>query len=74
VEEESRLADAGFSDLLDGKAVLVVEWAERFPEALPKERLEIVIEIRGESKRQFTFGGQGPRVEALIRAMEERWR
>jgi tRNA threonylcarbamoyladenosine biosynthesis protein TsaE len=73
VEDEGRLEDAGFADLLDGKGVLVVEWAERFPGALPKQRLEIQIEVRSESERRLTFRGHGPRAQALVGAMEERW-
>lgn len=33
----------GFRDYLDGRGVLLVEWADRHPEALPDERLEVMI-------------------------------
>ena len=38
------LEAAGFADLLEPGAVVAVEWAERIPEALPADRLEIRIE------------------------------
>jgi tRNA threonylcarbamoyladenosine biosynthesis protein TsaE len=61
VDGYDRLLDAGFDDLLDGRGVLVVEWPERLPAALPDERLEIRIEPAGESARRLFIGGQGAR-------------
>src|SRR5262245_51954619 len=48
VDHYARLLDAGFGDLLDRGGVLVVEWPERFPGALPDERVEVGIEIVSE--------------------------
>jgi len=61
VDGYDRLLDAGFDDMLDGRGVLVVEWPERLPAALPEERLEIRIEPVGESSRRLWIGGQGAR-------------
>ncbi len=72
VETPTRLEDAGFDDLLDGRGVLVVEWPERFPDALPKERLEIRIEIRSESERSVEFRAYGAGAEAGIRRLASR--
>ncbi len=72
VESAARLADAGFDDLLDGDGVLVVEWPERFPGALPADRLWIRLEIRGESERLLRLLGVGERAEALVGALEAR--
>jgi tRNA threonylcarbamoyladenosine biosynthesis protein TsaE len=41
VESGRELEDAGFLDLLEPGAVVAVEWGDRFPEALPEDRLEI---------------------------------
>ncbi len=71
VESYARLEDAGFDDLLDSEAVLVVEWPERFPEALPVERLEIAIAIVSESERRLRFGGKGERARELTRRLFE---
>ena len=40
----AELEAAGFLDLLDSETVVVVEWADRFPEALPSDHLELRIE------------------------------
>jgi len=61
VDGYDRLLDAGFDDMLDGRGVLVVEWPERLPGALPDERLEIRIGPLGESSRRLWIGARGAR-------------
>jgi tRNA threonylcarbamoyladenosine biosynthesis protein TsaE len=41
VESETELEAAGFLDLLVPGVVLAVEWSDRFPQALPADRLEL---------------------------------
>jgi tRNA threonylcarbamoyladenosine biosynthesis protein TsaE len=41
IERRDELEDVGFVDLLEPDAVVAVEWADRFPDALPGERLEL---------------------------------
>jgi len=72
VESYARLEDAGFDDLLDPDAVLVVEWPERFPQALPAERLEIRIALVSDSERRFEVEGKGARAAELARRFLER--
>lgn len=44
VENFRELDDFGFHDFLERGAVLAVEWGDRFPDALPRDRLEVRIE------------------------------
>jgi tRNA threonylcarbamoyladenosine biosynthesis protein TsaE len=44
VRSEAELEAAGFLDLLAPGTLLAVEWAERLPQALPADRLELRIE------------------------------
>jgi tRNA A37 threonylcarbamoyladenosine biosynthesis protein TsaE len=46
--------------------VVAVEWAERLGALLPREYLEVEIEIAGESTREFLLRGHGPRGEELV--------
>ena len=43
VESRDELDAAGFADLLEPGTVVAVEWGDRFPEALPSDRLEVAI-------------------------------
>jgi len=76
LESGAELDDAGFRDLLEPGAVVAVEWADRLPDALPADRLELRIE-RGEGagggagdSRIFTAGA----TRRGARAVLEAWR
>ena len=66
------LDDAGFLDLLEPAAVVAVEWADRFPEVLPRDRLELRIErdAGAEGSRSFTASAKGE----SSREVETAWR
>ena len=49
----SEAQDIGFTDYLDGSGVVVVEWADRFPQLWPAERLEIHIKILAAGDRSL---------------------
>ena len=73
VESVARLEAAGFEDLLDGRGVLVVEWPERVPQALPPERLDVRIEVASETARTLWWQARGARAEEIERRLFERW-
>jgi tRNA threonylcarbamoyladenosine biosynthesis protein TsaE len=52
-------------EYLSGLRVAAVEWAQRLGVLLPKEYLEVEIEITGESTREFTIRGHGSRGREL---------
>lgn len=68
-----RLADAGdmenlgLEEYLGSEGVIIVEWAERIPQALSVEHLEIHMEYAGENRRTITISGTGPRGTELVR-------
>jgi len=70
-----RLGDAeelfaiGFEDYLAQDAILVLEWAERVPEALPNERMEITIEGSGNDPRTIQIESVGERYESVVNAL-----
>jgi len=51
----------------------VVEWPERFPEALPAERLELRIEPVGGDARELHFTARGGRAQELLKEFEATW-
>ena len=64
----AELEAAGFRDLLAPDAVVAVEWADRFPEALPEDRLEVRIARprRGTgTHRESLAVGLGPAAERV---------
>ena len=49
--DRAELEATGFADLLEPGGVVAVEWADRFPEALPAARLEVRLERPAEAGR-----------------------
>ena len=72
VESYAQLEEIGFDDLLDPEAVLAVEWPERFPAALPVERLEVRIRIVSDTERRLDLSGVGG-AAAFVRRIGEAW-
>lgn len=52
-------------EYLSGNRVTAVEWAERLGSLLPRDYLEVEIEVTGEDTREFFIRGHGPRGEEL---------
>lgn len=47
----------GFSELLEQGGVVIVEWASKVAEALPKGTVKLSIEVVGENARKFEIDG-----------------
>jgi len=57
--------DLGTDEYFHGDGVCLIEWADRFPEALPSERLEVRIGILTPTQRRFDVTSFGNRYEQL---------
>lgn len=69
LERAEELEAAGLLDWLDPHTLLAVEWADRFPEALPDDRLEVRFG-GGPGARVLEVEARGPAAAAVL----ERWR
>jgi len=67
LERADELDDIGFDEYLDGVRVVVIEWADRFPERLPVRRLDIDISIGGDRRRILRVAGP----DDLLRRVED---
>jgi tRNA threonylcarbamoyladenosine biosynthesis protein TsaE len=54
----------GFDEILSRKAIILLEWGERFPELLPPERIEIHLRTLDENRRSILVSrlGQQPNI------------
>jgi len=66
------LLEIGAEEVLYGEGVCVVEWAERGADALPPDRLEIGMEVAGETDRKVRMLGKGPRSQSLAAEIASR--
>ncbi len=61
--------ELGGNEYLEGDGVCLIEWADKFPEAMPAERLEIRLEPTSESSRRAHVQGTGEHYAAIVRSL-----
>jgi tRNA threonylcarbamoyladenosine biosynthesis protein TsaE len=69
VGSEAELEGAGWLDWLGTGTLLVVEWADRLPRALPADRLEVRLSVQAgcAQERDLEARALGPGAEAVLR-------
>lgn len=65
LDREAQLEDIDFFATLESGGVSFIEWGEKFPGALPKDRLSVLITITGDEEREISVSTGGPRSERL---------
>ena len=66
LEDEDELYAIGFEDYLARGGAIIMEWCERVPCALPRERLELHITGSGSMPRTLRFVSMGAQYEKLL--------
>lgn len=66
--------DLGIDDYYRAGGVVLIEWASRVAECLPKERLEIRIEVIGQDARKFQLVALGTEYDRVLSSVAERLR
>ena len=64
--DEDELYAMGFEDYLDRNGLILMEWADRVPDALPRERLDIEIAGSGADERSVQLVPHGADYEGLV--------
>jgi tRNA threonylcarbamoyladenosine biosynthesis protein TsaE len=67
LRDEDEFLALGADEYLAGPGWSIIEWAERVEPALPRDRIEIRIDVTGPSSRRFEISGCGPECEAVVR-------
>lgn len=71
LEDDEELEDIGYFDVLEDDGVSLVEWAEKFPDSLPEDYLELRITIASDGTRTIDATPEGPRSAELLAAWEQ---
>ena len=66
LEDEDELYAMGFEDYLDRDGLILMEWADWVPGALPRERLDIEIVGSGGEERRVQLLPHGKAYEGLV--------
>ena len=65
LEHAEQLEDIDFWGVLESGCVSMIEWGDRFPEALPPDVLTVTLEIAGDEARTISLAPSGTRSAAL---------
>jgi tRNA threonylcarbamoyladenosine biosynthesis protein TsaE len=68
IKDPAELTELGLDEAFD-RAAAALEWADRFPEALPADCLTITFETQPDGGRRLRLKAQGPRAVALSKAL-----
>jgi tRNA threonylcarbamoyladenosine biosynthesis protein TsaE len=53
LDTPEQVATLGLDEIFDRRAVVLIEWGERFPELMPADRIEIRLMATGECSREI---------------------
>ena len=68
IEDPRELHELGLHDAFD-RAAVAIEWLDRFPDAAPGERLDIIIAVTPDGGRRLELRPFGDRAQALADAL-----
>jgi len=69
LKDDDEFLNLGPDEYFDSNGITFIEWADRVTELLPSERLEIEIEVTGETERRVIVRGTSPRFDELLRRL-----
>ena len=74
LRDEDEFLSLGVEEYFDGDSLVFVEWADRVENCLPKERLEIHIEVTGPESRRFVIVSKGENFSEALLQLNRRYR
>lgn len=72
LEDAEELEDIDFYGMLESGGVSLVEWGDKFPDAMPDEYLDVRIAVDGDGVRHLTATGRGDAGQRLEEAFAQR--
>jgi tRNA threonylcarbamoyladenosine biosynthesis protein TsaE len=66
LKDEDEFLALGPDEYFESSGLTFVEWSNRVAHLLPRERVEITIDVRGDTARRFTLSGTTPRLDDLL--------
>ncbi len=69
LKDDDECRELGPEEFFESDGLTIIEWADKVAHCLPEERLEIAIEVTGETSRRFMVLGSGPRTSDVAQAL-----
>ena len=70
LESLSEVLSAGLEEYLHSGGVVVLEWANRWPEILPEHTITVELQIINDHRRKITLTGRHPRALEVIHTIK----
>jgi tRNA threonylcarbamoyladenosine biosynthesis protein TsaE len=70
LEDEKELVSIDYEEYLKGDGVVVIEWADKIPQAVPRESLWIRLRYLGVERREIVLLACGNRYERMIEELQ----
>jgi tRNA threonylcarbamoyladenosine biosynthesis protein TsaE len=70
IKDEDEFLELGPDEYFESDALVLVEWADRVEACLPRQRVEIRIEVVGDRSRRMTISAVGDRCKEAVRRLE----
>lgn len=71
---DDEFLELGVDEYFDSPAITIVEWADRVADCLPNERVEIELNVLGDTRREAKVRSVGETYDAVVAAIERQWR
>jgi len=72
LEDEKDLIGIDYEEYLKGDGVVVIEWANRIPQAVPHDALWITLRYLGAECREIMLQAQGDRYKVMIEELQRK--
>ncbi|HLA84240.1 MAG TPA: tRNA (adenosine(37)-N6)-threonylcarbamoyltransferase complex ATPase subunit type 1 TsaE [Thermoguttaceae bacterium] len=72
VRDEDEFEQLGPDEYFEGEGITLVEWADRVERCMPRDRLDVLIEVTGEQSRRFTVRALGRFDRAILDRLTEK--
>jgi len=70
IRDDDEFRELGPEEYFDSDGLTLIEWADRVSACMPRERMEIQIEVTGRSSRRFEIAAFGGRFGAVLIALK----
>ncbi|MCA9127125.1 MAG: tRNA (adenosine(37)-N6)-threonylcarbamoyltransferase complex ATPase subunit type 1 TsaE [Planctomycetales bacterium] len=72
LEHASQVWDLGIDELYEQCVYVLIEWAEKFPECLPEERIDLLLTEMPDGSRGARLDSQGTKFDAVLQEVVQR--
>lgn len=66
LRDDDEFLELGPDEYFESDGLVLIEWADRVQDCLPRDRVEVHIEVTGENSRRFQISTIGRRYEGIV--------